>query len=248
MLKNFDPSKYSGIVLDESSILKGMDGRMRKQITEFAKEIPYRLSCTATPSPNDYMELGTQAEFLGVMSQVEMLAMFFIHDGSDTSKWRLKGHGKNKFWQWLSTWAIVLRHPSDLGYNSDGYDLPEIDYHEYIVETEAAEDLFVSVAQGLSERNQARKETIDQRVSKAAEIANSYDEPVLIWCHLNEEGDKLEKLISESVNVYGSMKPEKKEQNLIDFTDGELKKLISKPKIAGFGMNWQHCSKVIFVV
>jgi len=247
MLKNFDPSKYSGIVLDESSILKGMTGSMRKQITEFSSTIPYRLSCTATPSPNDFMELGTQSEFLGVMSQVEMLAMFFIHDGSDTSKWRLKGHGKSRFWEWLSTWSIVLRHPSDLGYDAEGYDLPPIEYQEHIVETEATDDLFVSVATGLQERNQARRETVDQRVAKAAEIANSFNEPVLVWCNLNDEGDKLESLIDGSVNVFGSMKPEQKEKHLIDFTDTNLIKLISKPKIAGYGMNWQHCSKVVFV-
>ena len=247
MLKHFDPSAFSGIVLDESSILKGMNGSLRKQITEFASTIPYRLSCTATPSPNDYMELGTQAEFLGVMSQIEMLAMFFIHDGSDTSKWRLKGHGKTRFWEWMATWSIVLRHPKDLGYDADGYDLPPIDYHEHIVETEATNGLFVEVAQGLKERGDARRETVDRRVAKAAEIANSFDEPVLVWCHLNEESEKLEKLITDSVQVYGSMKPENKEKYLMQFTDGELEKLISKPKIAGFGMNWQHCSKVIFV-
>ena len=124
MLKNFSPEKYSGIVLDESSILKGMQGKIRRHITEFGKTIPYRLSCTATPSPNDFMELGTQSEFLGIMSQTEMLAMFFIHDGSDTSKWRLKGHARKKFWEWISTWAIVIKSPKDLGYECDGYDLP----------------------------------------------------------------------------------------------------------------------------
>lgn len=247
MLKNFKPEDYSGIVLDESSILKGMDGRMRKQITEFATSIPYRLSCTATPSPNDYMELGTQSEFLGIMSQVEMLAMFFIHDGSDTSKWRLKGHGKHKFWEWLSTWSIVLRHPRDLGYRADGYDLPPVEYHEHIVETDPTDDLFVSVAQGLQERNEARRDTIDLRVAKAAQIANSYDEPVLIWCHLNDESQKLSSLIAGAIEVTGSMKPADKEKYLLDFTDGHIEKLVSKPKIAGFGMNWQHCSKIVFV-
>ena len=247
MLNHFNPDYFSGIVLDESSILKGMNGKIRRQITDFAIDIPYRLSCTATPSPNDYMELGTQAEFLGVMSQVEMLAMFFIHDGSDTSKWRLKGHGKARFWEWLSTWSIVLRHPKHLGYESDGYDLPPIEYHEHIVETEATDGLFVDVAQGLKDRGDARRETVDRRVAKAAEIANSFDEPVLIWCHLNDESEKLEKLINGSLQVCGSMTVEQKEKHLMDFSDGSLDKLISKPKIAGFGMNWQHCSKVVFV-
>lgn len=247
MLKNFNPDDYAGIVIDESSILKGMDGKMRKSITDFASTIPYRLSCTATPSPNDFMELGTQSEFLGVMSQVEMLAMFFIHDGSDTSKWRLKGHGRSKFWEWLSTWACVLRNPADLGYSSDGYDLPPIEYHEHIVETEPDAGLFVDVAMGLQERNKARKDSVDDRVKIAADIANSIDDSCLIWCNLNEEGEKLEALIDGSVNVYGSMKAELKESSLIGFSDGEIKKLISKPSIAGFGMNWQHCNQMIFV-
>jgi hypothetical protein len=247
MLKNFDASEYGGIVLDESSILKGMDGRMRKQITSFAQDIPFRLSCTATPSPNDFMELGTQAEFLGLMSQVEMLAMFFIHDGADTSKWRLKGHGRAKFWEWLATWSIVLRNPSDIGHDGENYVLPDIHYHEHVIETEAKDDMFVTVAQGLQERNKARKESVQARCEMAADIANSIDDSVLIWCNLNDEGDLLESLIPGSVNVYGSMKPEKKEANLLGFTDGDVKKLISKPSIAGFGMNWQHCNQVVFV-
>lgn len=247
MLKNFNPDNYGGIVLDESSILKGMDGRLRKQITEFAKNIPFRLSCTATPSPNDFMELGTQSEFLGIMNQVEMLAMFFIHDGSDTSKWRLKGHGRAKFWEWLSTWSMVLRSPSDIGYDDSGYDLPDIHYYEHVIETTPTDDMFVTVAQGLQERNKARRESVRERCEKAAEIANSIDDSVLIWCNLNDEGDELESLINESVNVYGSMKSEDKEKYLLGFTDGEVKKLISKPSIAGFGMNWQHCNHVIFV-
>lgn len=247
MLDNFNADDYAGIVLDESSILKGMDGKLRRKITDFAKSIPFRLSCTATPSPNDFMELGTQSEFLGIMSQIEMLAMFFIHDGSDTSKWRLKGHGAYKFWEWLSTWAIVLRNPSDIGYNGDRYLLHPIKYKEYIVETTPTDGLFVDVAQGLQERNKARKDSVMERCRIAAEIANSIDDSVLIWCNLNDEGDILESLIPGSVNVYGSMKPKEKENHLMSFTDGSLKKLISKPSIAGFGMNWQHCNQVIFV-
>jgi len=247
MLKNFDAKNYAGIVLDESSILKGMQGQVRKQITEFAQTIPYRLSCTATPSPNDFMELGTQSEFLGLMSQTEMLAMFFIHDGGDTAKWRLKGHGKSKFWEWLATWAIVLRSPADLGYDATGYDLPPINYKGYVIDTAPTEDLFVTVAQGLKDRNKARKDSAKDRCFKAAQIANSINDNVLIWCNLNDEGEMLQDMISGAVNVYGSMPSDKKEQYLLDFTDGNLQKLISKPSIAGFGMNWQHCNQVIFV-
>lgn len=247
MLKNFDPETYGGIVLDESSILKGMDGKLRKQITQFAKAIPYRLSCTATPSPNDFMELGTQSEFLSIMSQVEMLATFFIHDGSDTQKWRLKGHGRSRFWEWMSTWSVVIRNPRDLGYDPTGYDLPELIFHNHEVETGINDGLFAKVATGLQERNQARKESVNLRVEKAAEIANAIDGPCIVWCHLNEESEKLENRIHNGVQVYGSMKPDTKESLISAFTDGEITKLITKPKIAGFGLNWQHCNHMIFV-
>lgn len=202
MLKNFRPESYGGIVLDESSILKGMDGKLRKYITGFAKTIPYRLSCTATPSPNDFMELGTQSEFLGVMSQVEMLATFFIHDGSDTSKWRLKGHARRKFWEWLSTWAVVIRKPSDLGYESEGYDLPKLNLYEHIVETEATDDLFVTVAQGLQERNKARRDSINIRCEKAAEIMAGWDCGIA-WTNLNDESSLIAGL-TNAVEVVGS--------------------------------------------
>lgn len=245
MLKNFDPSKYGGIVLDESSILKGMDGKLRKSITKFASTIPYRLSCTATPSPNDFMELGTQSEFLGVLSQVEMLATFFIHDGSDTSKWRLKGHARRRFWEWLSTWAMVIRNPGDLGYMSEGYDLPELNLYEHIVETEPTDDLFVSIAQGLQERNKARRESVSGRCKKAAEIIRDWDCGI-VWCNLNDESELISDL-SGSVEITGSMKPENKEKCIMGFTDGEISKITTKPKIAGFGLNWQHCNKMVFV-
>lgn len=247
MLKAFSPDDYAGIVLDESSILKGMDGKMRRAITAFADGIPYRLSCTATPSPNDFMELGTQSEFLGVMSQVEMLATFFIHDGSDTQKWRLKGHGRAKFWEWLSTWAIVIRNPADLGYDGRGYDLPPLQYVDHVVETGDTDGLFARVAQGLQERNQARRESINLRVEKAAAIVNAMDGPCVVWCHLNEESEKLENRINNGVQVYGSMKPETKEDLIMGFSAGQVETLITKPKIAGFGLNWQHCNQMVFV-
>jgi len=247
MLKNFDPSDYSGIVLDESSILKGMDGRMRKQITEFASTIPYRLSCTATPSPNDFMELGTQAEFLGIMTQVEMLAQFFIHDGGDTAKWRLKGHARSRFWEWLATWSILIRHPADLGYSAEGYDLPPLRLHEHTVETGVTDGLFAQVAQGLQERNQARRESVDLRVAKAAEIANGMNGPVLVWCHLNDESQKLADAIDGCEQVYGAMSADEKEKKLLAFSSGELDRLTTKPRIAGYGLNWQHCNQMIFV-
>jgi len=248
MLKNFNPDDYGAIVLDESSILKGMDGKFRRYVTDFASTIPYRLSCTATPSPNDFMELGTQSEFLGIMSQTEMLAMFFIHDGEDTSKWRLKGHGKRKFWEWLATWACVIRSPADLGYDATGYDLPPIEYHEHIIETEPTASLFVEVAQGLQERNKARKESVIDRVKIAVDAVSSMgDEPVVVWCNLNEESQMLSDSIPDLVEVAGADTPAHKEKAAIDFVDGNVQGIISKPSIYGFGLNWQHCNQMVFV-
>lgn len=246
MLKNFDPAAYSGIVLDESSILKGMNGSYRKMITEFAATIPYRLSCTATPSPNDFMELGTQSEFLGIMSQTEMLATFFIHDGSDTSKWRLKGHARKRFWEWLATWAIVIRSPSDLGYDDPGYDLPKLHIIEHVIETEATNGLFIDVAQGLQDRNKARRDSVQLRSEKAAEIMRDWDCGIS-WCNLNDESQLITSLVDGCVEITGAMEPEKKEKALMGFSDGEISKISTKPKIAGFGLNWQHCNKILFL-
>lgn len=246
-LHNFDYKDFSGLVVDESSILKGMNGKRRQEITDFARNIPYRLSCTATPSPNDFMELGTQCEFLGIMSQIEMLAMFFIHDGSDTSKWRLKGHGIAKFFKWLATWSIVIKSPADIGFNGDSHKLPEIEYYSHVVESETEDSLFVEYAQGLLDRNRARKDSVDDRVAIAAKIANSMTGQVLIWCNLNEESEKLTKAINDAVEVKGSDKPEHKTNSLIGFSTGDVRVLVSKPKIAGFGMNWQNCNQMIFV-
>lgn len=245
-IHNIDCSIYSGIVLDESSILKGESSKTRKKLNKEFKNTPYKLSCTATPSPNDYMELGTQSEFLDVMSQVEMLAMFFIHDGNDTSKWRLKGHGKKKFFEWLATWAVYISKPSDLGYSDKGHELPDLIYHEHIIESGITDGLFAPVAQGLLERNRARKDTIDARVEEAANIANGLKNQVLIWCNLNDEGKKLNQLIDDSVEVAGSDSNDHKINSMNGFSDGQIKRLISKPKIAGFGMNWQNCNQIIF--
>jgi len=248
MLKNFNPDDYCGIVLDESSILKGMDGKFRKFCTDFASTIPYRLSCTATPSPNDFMELGTQSEFLGIMSQTEMLAMFFIHDGEDTSKWKLKGHGRRKFWEWLATWSVVIRSPADLGYDSTGYDLPPIEYHEHIIETEPTASLFVEVAQGLQDRNKARKESVKDRVKIAVDAVKGMgDSQCVVWCNMNEESALLAHDLTDMVEVCGADTREHKEKAAIDFADGNAKGIISKPSIYGYGLNWQHCNQMVFV-
>jgi len=203
-LHNVDCGRYIGVVLDESSILKGIDSKTRKVCGDMFRHTPYRLSCTATPSPNDFMELGTQAEFLGIMSQVEMLAMFFVHDGADTAKWRLKGHGKRKFFEWLATWAVFITKPSDLGYKDKGHELPELIFHEHIIESGITDGLFAPIASGLLERNAARKDTVDARVEEAATIANGMKGQCLIWCHRNDESEKLTTAIDGAVQVTGS--------------------------------------------
>lgn len=248
MLDNFDPDQFGGIVLDESSILKNRDGKTRKKIIGDWKRCPYRLSCTATPSPNDYMELGNQSEFLGIMGMDEMLAMFFTHDGGDTAKWRLKGHGRRKFWEWLATWAVTIRMPSDLGFSDDGYILPTLHTHEHLVKSDYGTDMFTSIAQTLTERRQAKKETVMERVFKVADIVQSEpDEPWLVWCHTNDEADLLAKYIPGCVEVRGSDSIEKKERCIQGFLDGSIRYLVTKPSIAGMGLNLQHCARMAFV-
>lgn len=245
-LHNIDFDGFSGLVLDESSILKGLNGKIRRQIIERAQSVPYRLSCTATPAPNDLMEIGSQCEFLGIMTQTEMLATFFIHDGGDTSKWRLKGHGRKKFYQWLATWSVIMRDPSDYGFKSLP-ELPALNIEQIEVETKVTDGLFVDIAQTLTERSQARRDTLEDRCKVAADLINSMHGPVLVWCGLNAEGDLLEKLIHDSVQVSGSDKDHIKESRLAGFSDGTHRVLITKSKIAGFGLNWQHCNQMVFV-
>src|SRR5690625_5228417 len=187
-LHNIDTSKFGAIVLDESSILKSITGKMRTQIIDDFKGMPYKLACTATPAPNDHMELGNHAEFVEVMTRTEMLSMFFVHDGGETQKWRLKGHAENKFWEWVASWAVMITKPSDLGYEDGAFDLPPLNMSEVIVEAEPDSNELVSTyAQTLSERRQARRESLEERVKKAVELVHSTDEQFLIWCDLNAE-------------------------------------------------------------
>lgn len=241
MLLHFDASEFVGVVLDESSILKGEDSKTRHAVISKFSETPYRLSCTATPSPNDYMELGSQAEFLGVMRHTEMLAMFFTHDGGDTSKWRLKGHGKTKFWEWLATWAAFIRSPADLGFDGSRYVLPPM----HVIDCQIATD--APRANTMTERRIARKVSIADRCKLLADIVNMSDEPFVIWCNLNEESSMLASMIPDAVEVYGSLSPHQKECRLTQFSHSEARVIISKPKICGFGLNWQHCRNVAFV-
>ncbi len=248
MLEHFDMGSFAGVVLDESSILKNQTGKTRNQIIEACAKVDYRLSCTATPSPNDFMELGNQAEFLGIMRHVEMLSTFFTHDGGETQKWVLKGHAKTKFWEWLSTWAVFINKPQDLGFKAEGYDLPELKFHNHIVRAEETLDgfLFPVQAESLQERNKARKQTVDLRVAEVVKIMGDSKEPWLIWCHLNEESEKLAQELG-GVEVKGGDAIHQKETKIMAFTNKAAKRMTTKPSIAGFGMNWQHCRNMVFV-
>ena len=250
MLDHFNPVDYTGIVLDESSILKAYDGKFRSQIIESFKDTPFRLACTATPAPNDHMELGNHAEFLGVLSRTEMLSTFFVHDGGDTSKWRIKGHAESDFWRWVTSWAVMIRKPSDLGYEDGGFILPELVMHPHIVQAQHTPEglLFAMEATTLQERQQARKITTPERVAKVAEIvASKPGEPWLIWCNLNTESEAVTAAIKGAVEITGSDPAETKESRMLGFSEGKHRVVVTKPSIAGFGMNWQHCPNVVFL-
>ena len=247
MIDKFDIAEFAGVVADESSIIKNRDGKTRNLIIDAVQDVPYRLSCTATPSPNDFMELGNQAEFLGVMKMTEMLATYFINDASDTGTWILKGHGKVKFWEWMATWACCIRSPADLGFDGSSYELPPLNMIPHVVESATTFGLFADVAQGLLERNQARRDSIHDRVKACADVVNASDEPFMIWCHLNDEAKLLCDAIDGAVDVSGSDSMESKERAVNGFLDGSIRVIISKPKILGSGMNFQHCHNTAFV-
>ena len=253
MLTHFDASAFSGVVLDESSILKDATSSTRKLLTDTFRNTPYKLCCTATPSPNDYMELGTHSDFLGVMTQPEMLSTFFCHDGGNTSKWRLKGHAEVKFFEWVASWACCITNPSDLGYDGSAFVLPDLNIVEIVTKSDNIEDdsgqmlLFAETVQTLNERRAARRNSMEDRVRAAADIANSTNEQVLVWCDLNAESEALTAAINGAVEVRGSQSPEYKESAMNGFTDGTNRVLVSKPSIAGWGMNWQQCNTMIFV-
>ena len=241
-LDRFVAKEFIGVVLDESSILKSYSGKVRTAIIQNFHDVPYKLACTATPAPNDYMELGNHSEFCGVMTRAEMLSMFFVHDGGETSKWRLKGHATDVFWQWLATFSVFIDNPANIGYEVSGYDLPHLNIEEIIVDCEEP----TKEALTLTERRQARKDSLQLRCEAAADLVNSSDEQWLVWCDLNDESERLHELISDSVEVKGSDKPEHKSSSMIGFSTGNVKCLVTKPSIAGFGMNWQNCHNMIF--
>ncbi len=246
-LGNFSPEGYAGIVIDESSILKG-DGPMRKSLQAFSSHIPYRLACSATPAPNDYTELGNHSEFVGSLSSSEMLATYFVHDGGETSVWRLKGHARRDFWKWVASWAVFAARPSDIGFSDDGYILPPLAYHQHVVGAGFDAGLLFEVeAESLSERRQSRKDSLVDRCSAAAQMVNASTEPWIVWCGLNSESELLAEMIPDSVEVQGSHSDDEKERAMAGFSAGRHRVIVTKPSIAGFGMNWQHCRNQAFV-
>jgi hypothetical protein len=250
-LEHFDLTEIGAIVLDESSILKSFNGKTRTQLIRDCAVIPFRLAASATPAPNDFMELGNHAEFLGVMSYTDMLATFFMHDSSETQTWRLRGHAEQPFWRWMCSWAVTLRNPSDLGYDNTGYDLPPLEQVEHRVDvpyepSAASGLLFPMEAQSLSERLGARRQSVSERVAKAAEITPT-DRPFVWWCNLNAESESLCAAIPDAVEVRGSDSEKDKERKLADFAAGKIRVLVTKPSICGWGLNWQHCHNTGFV-
>lgn len=249
-IDRFDLSRFAGVILDESSILKSTDGHYRTRLIEECARIPYRLAATATPAPNDFMELGNHAEFLGVMSYTDMLATFFVHDGGDTRQWRLKGHAEDDFWRWMASWAVMLRKPSDLGFEDGAYALPPLRQFEHHVEVETLprEGLFgfAPMAVTMKERLAARRDSVGARIAKAASLTPA-DRPFVWWCNLNSESEGLTAAIPGAVEVRGSDLDDVKERKLVDFSEGRIRVLVTKPTIAGFGMNWQHCADTGFV-
>jgi DNA modification methylase len=248
-MESFSPENYSGVVLDESSILKSFDGVTRQTLIDTFRDTPYRLCATATPAPNDHMELGNHAEFLGVMTAMEMLSMFFTHDGGETQKWRLKGHARKEFWKWVCSWAVNIRKPSDAGYDDGPFVLPELIYHEHIVDVETPSEgmLFAMPAESLSERLAARRSTVEDRIAVVKEII--YAEPNetwLVWTNLNRESEMVAQSIDGMVEVTGSDPAEYKAEKALEFAQGKIGRLVSKSDIFGFGVNWQVCSHAIF--
>ena len=242
--------------IPESSILKNFSGAIRGQINVFMRKLPYRLLTTATAAPNDFTELGTSSEALGYLGHMDMLNRFFKNDLNNSAmgrmrgeviKWRLKGHAELPFWRWVCSWARAVRKPSDLGYDDKAFVLPELieQYHMVKAQTLAQGMLFALPAVGLQEQREERRRTLPERCEKVAEIVNATTEPALVWCHLNDEGDLLQKLIPDAVQVAGKDSDDNKESKLLGFSDGDHRVLITKPKIGAWGLNYQHCNHVV---
>jgi superfamily II DNA or RNA helicase len=249
-LHKFDCCRFGAVVLDESSCIKHHTSQTLATLMDAFRATPFKLCATATPAPNDWTELGTHAEFLGICTRQEMLAEYFVHDGAETQVWRLKGHAREQFWRFVSSWGALVRKPSDIGYDDSAYRLPSLTVDQHIVRNDGAQTegmLFALEANTLSERRDARRCSLDARVSACAEIVNASNRPWIVWCDLNAESDALVAAIPGSVEIRGSDDPDKKERALEDFARGRIRVLVSKPSICGFGLNWQHCSDMAFV-
>ncbi len=252
-LERFDKSDFVAVSCDESSIIKNYAGKRKAEITEFMRSMPYRLLCTATAAPNDFYELGTSSEALGYLGFQDMITRFFKqetakdHLGWGRTKYRFRGHSQEPFWRWVCSWARVCRLPSDLGFENNGFALPPLVEVEHTIPVVYRRPgmLFVAPAQDLQEQREERRMTLRERCEKAAELAMAHDGSTVLWCHLNPEGDMLAKMIPGAQQVSGSMPDEQKEERLLAFQSGELKVLVTKPKIGCFGLNWQHCHNVV---
>lgn len=247
MAARFALDAMDAVVLDEASILKQSDGKTRTALIEHFRPVKHRLACTATPAPNDVEELTNQAEFLGVTTRVEMLAAYFVHDADG---WRVKGHARDPMFQWMASWAVALRRPSDIGGSDNGYDLPglEIEAHRLPVDEVPDGQLFAVDLGGVGGRAKVRKQTLAARCDKAAELINAEpDEPWVVWCGLNDEAREIARLVPGAVNVEGSWAPEAKADAFLRFADGDIRVMVTKPSIAAFGLNWQHCARMVFV-
>lgn len=247
MADRFDPAAFDAVVLDESSILKNVDGKTRRRLTDQFSSVPYRLACTATPAPNDVAELVNHAEFLGVMPRVEMLAAYFVHDQDG---WRLKGHAADPMYRWMASWAVALRRPSDIGGDDEGWRLPRLSIVDEIVHVEVTPDdqLFATDLGGVGGRHKVRRETLDARCARAVELVKGESgRQWIVWCGLNDEASTVAGALPDAVNVEGSWSPEAKATALESFQDGDVRVLVTKPSIAGFGMNFQNASRMAFV-
>ena len=246
MADRFEALEWDAVVLDESSILKNVDGKTRQAITKQFGSVPARLACTATPAPNDVAELCNHAEFLGIMPRTEMLAAFFVHDEVG---WRIKGHATIPMYEWMAQWAVAMRRPSDIGYDDAGYDLPDLRIHAEVVDVETVPDgqLFATNLGGIGGRSKVRRETLDARCERAIELVMSTDDQWIVWCGLNDEARKVAAEIPDAINVDGSMEPERKAEALERFQDGGVRVLVTKTSIAGFGMNFQNAHRMAFV-
>lgn len=256
-LHYFRPGDFGGVVCDESSILKSFDGQRRGEITAFMRHVPYRLLQTATAAPNDFVELGTSSEALGYLGHMDMLNRFFKNDLNNSAqgrmrgeviKWRLKGHAELPFWRWVCSWARAVRRPSDLGFDDAAFVLPPLNEVEHLVEAMTLADgmLFALPAHGLKEQREERRRTVQERCERVAALVNGSDQPALVWCHLNDEGDMLERLIPDAVQVAGGDSDDAKEERLEAFASGRARVLVTKPKIGAWGLNFQHCNHVAF--